>query len=148
MLRRSFKDLGQFEETRALLRRAYSTFLEHFGPSRHELDVAQTFQLSWKITPDPAKQVLRVMGELAPAPVPRAVLRKILEWPAQSELRNELGRALSELARLSLAEPEELGGLLNRIGSHHRVLGSLERRVTPLSEPSPRQRNRWQLAIP
>jgi hypothetical protein len=36
----------------------------------HELDVVRTFQMSWDIAPDSARQVLRVIGELAPAPVP------------------------------------------------------------------------------
>ena len=51
-------------------------------PSGHELDVVQTFQMSWEITPEPARQVLRVMGELAPAAVPRSLLRIILDLPA------------------------------------------------------------------
>lgn len=46
-------------------------------PSRHELDVASTFQMSWNVTPDPAKLLLRVMGELAPAPMPRRFLRAV-----------------------------------------------------------------------
>jgi TIR domain len=59
-------------------------------PSRHELDVASTFQLSWNITTDPAKKILRVMGELAPTTVPRRLLRIILDLPAQSSFHDEL----------------------------------------------------------
>ena len=50
-------------------------------PSRHELDVVSTFQLSWRIASDPAKNVLRVMGELAPTTVPKKLLRIILNLP-------------------------------------------------------------------
>ena len=78
-------------------------------PSRHELDVVKTFQMSWAITPDPARQVLRAMGELAPARVPRRLLRAILNLPDQPPLRDELDKAVSEIARLSLAELDTTG---------------------------------------
>ena len=73
-------------------------------PSRHELDVVSTFQLSWQIASDPAREILRVMGELAPTIVPRKLLRIILDLPFQSPLRDELSKGIDDLARLSLVE--------------------------------------------
>jgi tetratricopeptide (TPR) repeat protein len=78
-------------------------------PSRHELDVVSTFQVSWNITPDPAKQLLRVMGELAPAPIPKKLLRTILDLPEQRALRDELNKGLIELARLSFIDLDSSG---------------------------------------
>lgn len=73
-------------------------------PSKHEMDVAQTFQLSWDLAPETGKLILRAMAELAPLPVPRKTLRLILEWKEPTGLKDELGESLSELARLSLVE--------------------------------------------
>ena len=73
-------------------------------PSGHERDVVSTFQLSWSVASDPARKVLRVMGELAPTPVPRKLLRLILDLPPQSPLRDELGQGISDLVKLSLVE--------------------------------------------
>jgi len=78
-------------------------------PSGHELDVVSTFQVSWNITPHPAKQLLRVMGELAPAPVPKKLLRTILDLPEQRALRDELSKSLDELARLSFIDRDSSG---------------------------------------
>ncbi len=78
-------------------------------PSGHERDVVRTFQMSWEIASEPAKRVLRVMGELAPAPVPRRLLRLVLNLPEQRAFNNELNESLSELARLSLVEPDIAG---------------------------------------
>ncbi|MBV8818347.1 MAG: TIR domain-containing protein, partial [Acidobacteriaceae bacterium] len=73
-------------------------------PSRHQTDVVRTFQLSWDAAPEAGRAVLRAMGELAPAPVPRPLLRKVLDLPAGTGMRDELARALDELVRLSLVE--------------------------------------------
>ena len=81
-------------------------------PSHHELDVVSTFQLSWNRTPDPAKRLLRVMGELAPAVVPRRLLRMILNLPEQPPVRDEMRKSISELVRLSLVEVSSGGDLL------------------------------------
>jgi len=78
-------------------------------PSGHGLDVGWTFQMSWNVTPDPAKQLLRVMGELAPAPVPLGLLRTILKFPEQPALRDQVRKGISELARLSLVELDSSG---------------------------------------
>jgi hypothetical protein len=69
-------------------------------PSRHELDVASTFALA----PPPAKDILRGMAELAPVPVPRTVLRKMVDAPQQPGLQDPFDQSISELARLSLVE--------------------------------------------
>jgi tetratricopeptide (TPR) repeat protein len=88
-------------------------------PSRHELDVASTFQLSWRITPDPAKEILRVMGELAPAIVPKKLLRIVLNLPLQSPFRDELSKGINNLVRLSLVELSSNGDPL----AHRLILG-------------------------
>ena len=73
-------------------------------PSRRERNVARTFQMSWDITSEPAKAVLRVLGELAPAAVPQRFLRIVLKLPEERGLKDTLGRSISELVRLSLTE--------------------------------------------
>src|SRR5262249_49773828 len=72
-------------------------------------DVVKTFQMSWDLAPDAAKQVLRVMGELAPVSVPRRLLSLILNLPEQPGLRNELDESIAELQRLSLVELDIAG---------------------------------------
>jgi tetratricopeptide (TPR) repeat protein len=93
-------------------------------PSGHALDVASTFQMSWDVTSDPAKQLLRVMGELAPAPVPQRLLRTILKIPEQPALRDELRKSVNELARLSLVELDTKGDPV----AHRLVLAFVRRR--------------------
>lgn len=78
-------------------------------PSGHELDVVRTFQMSWDVASEPARKVLRVMGELAPAAVPRFLLRSILEIPGDGGVRDPLAKAISELGRLSLVDLDEDG---------------------------------------
>jgi len=106
-------------------------------PSRHELDVASTFQLSWSITPDPAKQILRVMGELAPAIVPKRFLRIILNSPMESSIRDELSRGVDELARLSLVELSSSGDPLA-----HRLILAFARHRNAVDDASPLERCR------
>src|ERR1700761_1155895 len=71
-------------------------------PSKHEVDVVSTFQLSWRVVPEAAKPILRVMGELAPVAVPKDLLRRILNLPPQTALRDPLNRGIEDLVRLSL----------------------------------------------
>ncbi len=92
----------------ALLKEFASEYREHL-PSRHEVDIVRTFQLSWNAAPELARQVLRAMGELAPVAVPRTLLRSVLKLPAGSGIRDQLDRALDELARLSLVELDTSG---------------------------------------
>ena len=70
----------------------------------HDADIVRTFQLSWEAAPERARAVLRVMAELAPVGVPRALLREVLELPETAGLHDPLGEALDELLRLSLVE--------------------------------------------
>jgi tetratricopeptide (TPR) repeat protein len=106
-------------------------------PSRHELDVVSTFQLSWHITPDPAKQILRIMGELAPAAVPKRLLRTILNFPAESPIRDELSKGIDELARLSLVELSSSGDPLA-----HRLILAFARHRNVVDHASPFDRCR------
>jgi tetratricopeptide (TPR) repeat protein len=106
-------------------------------PSRHELDVVSTFQLSWQITPDPAKEILRVMGELAPTTVPQKLLRIILNLPLQSPLRDELSKGINDLARLSLVEVSSNGDPLA-----HRLILAFARHRNTVDHASPFDRCR------
>jgi tetratricopeptide (TPR) repeat protein len=73
-------------------------------PSRHERDVAGTFQMSWELAPATGKQVLRVMAELAPFAVPRKILRRSLGMDQPKGLTDDLADSLAELRRLSMVE--------------------------------------------
>ena len=118
----------------SVLREFASEYRDHL-PSRHELDVVSTFQLSWNLTPDPAKQILRVMGELAPAVVPKTLLRATLNFPEQSPVRDELSKGLSELARLSLVELSSSGDALA-----HRLILAFARHRNMADDTSPLDR--------
>ena len=101
-------------------------------PSQHELNVASTFQLSWSITPEPAKQILRVMGELAPVIVPKKFLRIVLNFPMESSIRDELSKGVNELARLSLVELSSGGDPLA-----HRLILAFARYRNAVDNASP-----------
>ncbi len=104
-------------------------------PSRHELDVVSTFQLSWNIASDHAKKVLRVMGELAPTPVPKKLLRIILNLPLESSFRDELSKSLNDLARLSLVELSTNGDPVA-----HRLVLAFARHRNAVDNASPFER--------
>jgi tetratricopeptide (TPR) repeat protein len=106
-------------------------------PSRHELDVVSTFQMSWRIASDSAKQILRVMGELAPAPMPQKLLRIILNFPLQSSFRDELSKGINDLARLSLVELSSNGDPLA-----HRLILAFARHRNAVDNASPINRCR------
>jgi hypothetical protein len=91
-----------------LLAEFASQYRDHL-PSRHEPDIAGTFQLSWNAAPEAGRAVLRAMGELAPVAVPRSLLRSVLKLSADSGRRDQLARALDELSRLSLVDLDTSG---------------------------------------
>jgi tetratricopeptide (TPR) repeat protein len=77
-------------------------------PTRHSKEVAATFQLSWDITPDFAKTVLQVITLLAPAPVPRRILKKILGKDSEGLLEDPVDDAVGALTqKFSLTEYDE-----------------------------------------
>jgi tetratricopeptide (TPR) repeat protein len=102
--------------------------------SAEGIDIVKTFQMSWEIAPESAKQVLRVMGELAPAGVPRALLRAILNWPGQTGVRDPLSKALDELSRLSLVEEDANGN-----PTAHRLILAFARHRNAADSASPFQ---------
>jgi len=110
-------------------------------PSRHELDVASTFQLSWNIASESARQILRAMGELAPAIVPKRFLRIVLNSPIESPLRDDLSRGVDELARLSLVELSSGGDPLA-----HRLILAFARHRNAVDDASPFERCREALS--
>ena len=101
-------------------------------PSRHERDVVATFQLSWNVAGDAARQILRVMGELAPAAVPLRFLRMVLNLPEESAVRDELRKGVSELARLSLVERSGSGDPVA-----HRLILAFARHRNVVDDASP-----------
>ena len=106
-------------------------FAKRYGdelPSKHELDVAATFQLSWDQLGETAKRTLRAIAEMAPAPVPVRLLRFILEAP-EAGLDDPLGDSIAELERLSLAECDEEGD-----PKIHRLLRSFVLHITSSEE--------------
>ena len=76
-------------------------------PSGHEKEVAATIKISWDISSEnnTAKSLLQAMSLLDPTPVPRRLLRKILDLPSGSILEDPLDDAISELTnRFSMIE--------------------------------------------
>ncbi len=86
-------------------------FAEKYGnelPTGHGKEVSATFQLSWDMAPGFAKTLLQVISLLAPAPVPRRVLKKILIAGSEEILEDPVDEALAELThKLSLTELDE-----------------------------------------
>lgn len=109
--------------------RALEQFARKYGdelPSRHVKEISATFQISWDLASPTAQQVLRVMAWLAPAPVPRRLLRQILELPAESPLADVLNETLSELAQiLSLVELDQ-----DKDPEMHRLIARFVREVS------------------
>ena len=111
--------------------KALRKFAKRYGdelPSKHELDVAATFQMSWNLLGDPAKRTLRAIAEMAPAPVPIRLLRSILGIE-QTGLDDPLADSLSELERLSLAERDDESD-----PAIHRLVRSFVLHITPPEE--------------
>jgi len=88
-------------------------------PTHHERDVAATFQVSWQLGCEDGKQVLRVMSQLAPAPVPLRLLRAVLGWQESPGARDRLGKAIADLWELSLVDRSETG----EPAAHRLILG-------------------------
>ena len=104
-------------------------FAKQYGdqlPSGHERNVAATFEMSWQLLEDSEVRTLAAIAELAPYPVPRRLLRAILELSEVSVLSDPLQQALAELERLSLVELDE-----DQEPSVHRLLRSFVRHVSP-----------------
>ena len=86
-------------------------------PTLHIKEISATFQISWNIASKTAKSVLQCMSLLAPPPVPRRLLRKILDVPSGNILGDSLDEAISELTKkLSLTElDQENDPLIHRL---------------------------------
>ena len=116
-----------------LLNEFAAEYRDHL-PTRHETDIVRTFQLSWDAAPELARKILRAMGELAPAAVPRYLLRSVLNLPADSNVRDPLEKALDELFRLSLVELDTSGNPI----AHRLILAfARHRNVADSASPLP-----------
>ena len=103
-IRRALAEAGEL----ALLKEFAAEYRDEL-PSRHERDIAATFQVSWNLAGEDGKDVLRVMAQLAAAPVPLRLLRASLEWQESSAVGDRLSKAVTDLWGLSLAERDEKG---------------------------------------
>jgi tetratricopeptide (TPR) repeat protein len=101
-------------------------------PTDHTPDILATFQLSWNAASESARQVLRVMGELAPVAVPQFLLRSVLDLPADAGMRDPLTRAVDELSNLSLVELDKGG---NPIAHRLIIAFARHRNVADASSP-------------
>ena len=113
-LRQTMVEAGEV----ALLGEFAAEYRDEF-PTRHERDVAATFQVSWQLACEDGKQVLRVMSQLAPAPVPLRLLRAVLGWRESPGARDRLAKATADLWDLSLVDRSETGGP----AAHRLILG-------------------------
>ena len=66
-------------------------------PSGFSKEIAAMFKTSWDLASSTAKAVLQSISFLAPAPVPRRLLRKILDIPAETTVEDLLDEAIGEL---------------------------------------------------
>ena len=144
--------LGQME--------ALEIFTEKYAgqlPTGHSKQVAATFRMGWDLASDFEKQVLQAISLLAPAPVPRRILKTILKnntksfahiihrffkkifgLATESKLRDPLAEALSRLhTKLSLLELD--GETDPRM---HRLISAFVRTLTAEgAEGESRQKN-------
>ena len=87
-----------------------SVFTGEYGdelPSGHDKDVAATIRMSWNKVSPMAQSVLQALSLLAPAPVPGRLLRGILNLPVEKKIGDPLNKAILEISRLSLADPDQ-----------------------------------------
>ncbi|MCP4690760.1 MAG: hypothetical protein GY859_22085, partial [Desulfobacterales bacterium] len=119
------RDIGKMGEINAL-----GTFADRYGnqlPTGHIKEVAATIQLSWDLASDQAKAVMQAMARLGPTPVPRRLLRKILNFDTESSIKDPLDDAVSEQDKnLSLAELDE-----EYDPSLHRLIAAFVRTTSP-----------------
>ncbi|NIM11068.1 MAG: tetratricopeptide repeat protein [Candidatus Aminicenantes bacterium] len=102
-LLKEMKTLGQMKAL-DIFTKKYANHL----PTRHSKEVAATFRMGWDLASSFARQVLKAISLLAPFPVPRRLLKKILKVDSDSMLEDPLAYAISELnTKLSLVELDE-----------------------------------------
>ncbi len=99
-------------------------------PGGHSKAVAAMFKISWELASSTAKAVLQSMSVLAPAPVPRRLLRNILDIPAETAIEDPLDETISELEnRLSLLEQDE-----DNDPRIHRLISAFVRETTAIPD--------------
>jgi tetratricopeptide (TPR) repeat protein len=108
----SIKELMQEMETLGEME-VLNLFTEKYRnqlPTHHSKQVAATFGMGWDLASEFEQKVLIAIAYLAPAPVPRRLLKKILDTDtdSQSKLTDPLGEAISRLhTGLSLLELDQ-----------------------------------------
>jgi len=100
------EEMGQLGEMEAL-----TVFARRYGnqlPAGHSKEVSATFGMGWNLATEYEREVLGAMAQLAPAPVPRRLLRRILAAEPGSRLRDPVDEAVSRLhTGLSMLELDE-----------------------------------------
>ena len=77
-------------------------------PSGYRKEIAASFKIGWDLASSTAKAVLQSLSVLGPEPVPRRLLREILDNQFEGFIEDPLDEAISELTtKLSLAEMDE-----------------------------------------
>jgi tetratricopeptide (TPR) repeat protein len=66
-------------------------------PTGHEKQIAATFEIDWKIFTEEEKNILRVISMLAPHPIPRSLLKKILMDKEINIISSKTYKAINEL---------------------------------------------------
>ncbi len=108
---------------------ALNLFAEEYKnemPSGHVKEVSATIQMSYRLVSDFAKKVMQVMAMLAPTPIPRRLLREILQVSSQSRLKDPLDKAIRELSGLSLVNLDEESDPFM-----HRLIAGFVKTITP-----------------
>jgi hypothetical protein len=99
-------------------------------PGGYRKEVAGIFKISWDLASSTAKAVLQLISFLGSVPVPRKLLREILDIPVESDIEDALDEAISELGdRLSLLTLDEDDG--PRV---HRLISAFARETADAPE--------------
>jgi len=76
-------------------------------PSGHQKGIGATFELSWRLASAEAQSCLQVIALIAPAPVPRRLIRQTLDIPQEGPLSDPIDKGIAKLATLSLVDLDE-----------------------------------------
>ena len=110
-----------------------SIFAEKYAdelPSGHGNDAAATFKISWDLASSTAKAVLQILSCFGPMPVPRRLLREIIDSPCEGVIEDLSDVAFGELAsELSLVELDQ-----DNDPRVHRILSAFVREATDAPE--------------
>ncbi|MES2206711.1 MAG: tetratricopeptide repeat protein [Pseudomonadota bacterium] len=73
-------------------------------PSGHIKSIIKTFELSWNKVSEESKPILQIMSCLAPLPVPKYIIRKVLRLEEGNRLKDPLIKRIKKLYNFSLVD--------------------------------------------